>query len=30
VIFAAYGAQLIDAKGNVTIKSDATRQALEY
>ena len=30
VIFAAHGAQLIDAKGNITIKSDATRQALEY
>ena len=29
-IFAAYGAQLIDAKGNITVKSDATRQALEY
>jgi ABC-type glycerol-3-phosphate transport system substrate-binding protein len=29
-LFAAYGAELVDAKGNITIKSDATRQALEY
>ena len=29
-IFAAHGAQLIDAKGNITVNSDATRQALEY
>ena len=29
-IFAAHGAQLVDAKGNITVKSDATRQALEY
>ena len=29
-IFAAYGAQLVDAKGNITVNSDATRQALEY
>src|SRR5262249_38974672 len=29
-IFAAHGAQLVDAKGNVTVKSDSTRQALEY
>ena len=29
-IFAAHGAQLIDAKGNITVKSDATRQAMEY
>jgi ABC-type glycerol-3-phosphate transport system substrate-binding protein len=29
-IFAAYGAHLIDAKGNVTVNSDATRQAMEY
>jgi ABC-type glycerol-3-phosphate transport system substrate-binding protein len=29
-LFASYGAELVDAKGNITIKSDATRQALEY
>ncbi|HTS51689.1 MAG TPA: extracellular solute-binding protein [Burkholderiales bacterium] len=29
-IFAAYGAQLVDAKGNITVNSDATRQALAY
>jgi len=29
-IFAAYGAQLVDAKGNITVNSDATRQVLEY
>jgi ABC-type glycerol-3-phosphate transport system substrate-binding protein len=29
-IFAAYGAQLIDAKGNITVNSDAVRQVLEY
>jgi len=29
-IFAAHGAQLVDAKGNITVTSDATRQALEY
>jgi ABC-type glycerol-3-phosphate transport system substrate-binding protein len=29
-IFAAHGAQLVDAKGNITVNSDATRQALEY
>jgi len=29
-IFAAYGAQLVDARGNITVNSDATRQALEY
>jgi ABC-type glycerol-3-phosphate transport system substrate-binding protein len=29
-IFAAYGAHLVDAKGNITINSDATRQVLEY
>ncbi len=29
-LFHAYGAQLVDAKGNVTVKSDATRQVLEY
>jgi ABC-type glycerol-3-phosphate transport system substrate-binding protein len=29
-IFAAHGAHLIDAKGNVTVNSDATRQAMEY
>lgn len=30
VIFAAYGAELVDAKGNITVDSDATRQALDY
>ena len=29
-IFAAHGAHLMDAKGNVTANSDAVRQALEY
>jgi ABC-type glycerol-3-phosphate transport system substrate-binding protein len=29
-IFAAHGAQLVDARGNITVTSDATRQALEY
>ena len=29
-LFAAYGAQLVDAKGNITVNSDATRQVLEY
>jgi ABC-type glycerol-3-phosphate transport system substrate-binding protein len=29
-IFAAYGAYLVDAKGEITVKSDATRQALDY
>ncbi len=29
-IFAAYGAHLVDAQGNITVNSDATRQALEY
>ncbi|HXX12934.1 MAG TPA: ABC transporter substrate-binding protein [Burkholderiales bacterium] len=29
-LFASYGAELVDAKGNITVKSDATRQALEY
>jgi ABC-type glycerol-3-phosphate transport system substrate-binding protein len=29
-IFAALGAHLVDAKGNITVNSDATRQALEY
>ncbi|HTS52316.1 MAG TPA: hypothetical protein VMH26_03495, partial [Burkholderiales bacterium] len=29
-LFAAYGAELVDAKGNVTVGSDATKQALEY
>jgi ABC-type glycerol-3-phosphate transport system substrate-binding protein len=30
VVFTAYGAQLVDEEGNVTVKSDATRQVLEY
>ncbi len=29
-IFQAYGAQLVDAKGNLTVKTDAVRQALEF
>ncbi len=29
-IFQSYGAALVDAKGNVTVKSDPVRQALEY
>ncbi len=29
-VFASYGAQLVDEKGNVTVKSDATRQVLEW
>ena len=29
-IFAAFGAELVDAKGKLAIKSDAVRQALEY
>jgi ABC-type glycerol-3-phosphate transport system substrate-binding protein len=28
--FHAFGAQLVDAKGNITVKSDKVRQALEY
>lgn len=29
-LFAAFGAELVDAKGNITIDSDAVRQVLEY
>ena len=29
-IFQSYGAQLVDAKGNLTVKTDAVRQALDY
>src|SRR5690348_17166823 len=29
-IFLSFGAQLVDAKGNLTVKTDAVRQALEY
>jgi hypothetical protein len=29
-LFLAYGADLMDAKGNVTVKTDAVRQVLEY
>lgn len=29
-VFHAYGAELVDVKGNVTVKSDSVRQALEY
>ena len=28
--FQSYGAELVDAKGDITVKSDAVRQALEY
>jgi len=28
--FAAHGAELIDAKGNITVRSDATKRVLEY
>ncbi len=29
-LFHAFGAQLVDAKGNITVKSDATKHVLEY
>lgn len=29
-MFAAYGVRLVDEEGNITVKSDATRQALEW
>jgi ABC-type glycerol-3-phosphate transport system substrate-binding protein len=29
-LFNAYGAHLVDAKGNITVKSDAVKQVLEY
>ena len=29
-LFAAFGADLVDAKGNITVESDAVRQVLEY
>ena len=29
-LFSAYGAVLVDAKGNVTVKSDAVKEVLEY
>src|SRR5712692_6273244 len=29
-IFQSFGAQLVDAKGNVSVKTDAVREALEY
>src|SRR6476660_2134268 len=29
-IFKSFGAELVDAKGNLTVKTDAVRQALEY
>lgn len=29
-LFASHGAELVDAKGNITVKSDATRQVLAY
>jgi len=30
VIFQSFGANLVDAKGNITVKSDPVRQAMEY
>jgi ABC-type glycerol-3-phosphate transport system substrate-binding protein len=30
VIFRSFGAELVDAKGNIKVKSDAVRQAMEY
>jgi ABC-type glycerol-3-phosphate transport system substrate-binding protein len=29
-VFASHGAQLVDEEGNITVKSDATKQALEW
>ena len=29
-LFTAYGAELVDAKGNITVESDAIKEALEY
>jgi len=29
-LFSAYGAQLVDAKGNITVKSDAVKTVLDY
>ena len=29
-LFGSYGAQLVDAKGNITVNSDAVKQVLEY
>lgn len=29
-VFGAYGAELVDAKGNITVKSDNVKQVLEY
>ena len=29
-VFAAYGAEMVDAKGNITVKSDAMRQVLDW
>ncbi len=29
-VFRSFGAELVDAKGNITVKSDAVKQALEY
>ena len=29
-LFSAYGAELVDAKGNITVKSDAVKQVLQY
>ena len=29
-LFLAYGAELMDAKGNITVKTDAVKQVLEY
>ena len=29
-VFPAYGAELVDKDGNITVKSDATKQVLEW
>ena len=29
-VFASYGAVLVDEEGNITVKSDATKQALDW
>ncbi len=29
-LFAAFGAEVVNAKGDITVKSDAVRQVLEY
>ena len=29
IVLAAYGAEMVDAKGNITVKSDAIKQVLD-